>query len=486
MEMNSNIILRVEKLLVTKGASPILKDVSFSLQQGEHLAITGSSPSGKTTLGLTLAGKIFFKGKIQFAETVRQNIVWVEQQHHFKNKFNTTDFYYQQRFNSYDSEEAKTVKDALPGNNENVVTVLDTLKISYLSDKPLIQLSNGENKKLQIARVLLSDPSVLIFDQPFVGLDNDTREYLHNIINKLATLNILVIVITTADELPACITKVLSLEKGAVNIFEDRDAFIKKRSTQLNKKEDNQFDVNKLKALSFMEQEEAFIYPVKMKNVHVQYGEKEILQDINWEVKKGERWFLSGPNGAGKSTLLSLITADNPQAYKNEIYLFDKRRGSGESIWDIKKRIGYLSPELHLFFEPSCSCFEAVASGLFDTIGLFRQLSDIDRQLVNYWIDLTGVSKLKQKRMYELSIGEQRMVLLARALVKNPPLLILDEPCQGIDAEKKEHLINLINTICVTQNKTLIYVTHYINEKPGCIDHFIKLDNGRVVKIGIC
>src|SRR5688572_13384763 len=112
-----------------------------------------------------------------------------------------------------------------------------------------------------------------------------------------------------------------------------------------------------------------------MKKVSVQYGDKIILDEVNWKVMKGERWLLSGPNGAGKSTLLSLITADNPKAYANSIFLFGKKRGSGESIWDIKKKIGFISPELHLFFDQGTSCFDVIASGLFDTIGLFRQLS---------------------------------------------------------------------------------------------------------------
>lgn len=484
--MDSGFILRAEKLTVHKGTLPILQDISFLLRQGDHLAVTGASGSGKTTLGLALAGKIFYKGEIHISPALRQNITWVEQQHHFKNNFNTSDLYYQQRFNSYDSEETKTARQALTGNDKNIDAVLETMKISYLAEKPLIQLSNGENKKLQIAGALLSDPSVLIFDQPFVGLDKETRAYLHDLMNKLANQNILIILITTPDEIPVCITKVLRLEKGRVTTIEKRKTFLEKHFRQAGKEKESIADVEKRKALCANLQPGAFHYAIRMKNVNVQYEEKKILMAINWEVKKGERWLLSGPNGAGKTTLLSLVTADNPQAYANEIYLFDKKRGSGESIWDIKRKVGYLSPELHLFFDQTCNCFEAVASGLFDTIGLFRQLSEKDIQVVNNWIEITGIERIKQKRLYELSTGEQRMVLLARALVKDPPLLILDEPCQGIDAGKQAHLLDLINTICLTRNKTMVFVTHYDSEKPGCIDHIIKLDGGKIVEAGPC
>lgn len=224
-----------------------------------------------------------------------------------------------------------------------------------------------------------------------------------------------------------------------------------------------------------------FSHIIRMEKVHVRYGDKMILDNIDWTVKPGECWLLSGPNGAGKSTLLSLITADNPQAYANEIYLFDRKRGTGETIWDIKKNIGYLSPELLLFFENSSSVFDAVASGLFDTIGLFRQVTDQQTQSIYHWLELLGIKSIARKRLHELSQGEQRKVLLARALIKNPPLLILDEPCQGLDDETEQELISLIDAICSKSGKTLVYVTHYANRRPQCIDKFIQLEKGRII-----
>jgi molybdate transport system ATP-binding protein len=215
-----------------------------------------------------------------------------------------------------------------------------------------------------------------------------------------------------------------------------------------------------------------------MVNTTVRYGDTTILDGINWEVKKGEKWNVSGPNGAGKSTILSLITADNPQAYANEIWLFDKRRGSGESIWDIKKKIGFVSPELHQYFDFSASSFEVIASGLFDTIGLFRGLTVEQEESVLLWMPLLGLSELRTKRLSQLSTGQQRMVLLARALIKNPPVLILDEPCQGLDDEQAGYFKNLIDRLCGAFNTTLIYVSHYRQELPDCINKFLQLKNG--------
>lgn len=472
--------LQVRDLSVRKGSAIVINDISFTINPGAHLAITGAAGSGKTTLALALAGRIFFSGEISYAAGLREKIVWVEQEHHFRNLSNTSNFYYQQRFNSMDADDALTVAEYL-GQDVSGNELLRPFGLGSLLEKPLIQLSNGENKKVQLSKSLLAEPKVLVLDQPFVGLDVNARAFLHERINELAARGMMIILVTHPDEIPACISVVIGLRKDQPLLMQERKAF--DEAYLLTKKEPVQFRLNEelLRRLTGSSVPKDFDLIIKMNGVNVSYGEKKILQDINWEVKPGECWLLSGPNGAGKSTLLSLITADNPQAYANEIYLFDRRRGSGETIWDIKKRIGYLSPELLLFFEHSSSVFDAVASGLFDTIGLFRHVSDEQVQLVYDWLELLGIKKLARKRLNELSAGEQRKALLARALIKNPPLLILDEPCQGLDDETEEELIYLIDIICRKSGATMIYVTHYANKRPGCVERVMKLEMGRMV-----
>src|SRR5436189_1369901 len=330
----SDPILKVANVSIAKMGGQVLQDISFTLDHNEHLAIVGESGSGKTTLGLALSGRSFYKGEISFAPGLN-NIVWVEQQHHFKNLSNTSDFYYQQRFNSYDSEQTETVEDALKAFDDEIENVLQLMKIEHLRTKPLIQLSNGENKKLQIARSLLEGPSVLIMDQPFIGLDKETRNYLHDLINELANAGILIILITSPDEIPRCIRKILLLEDGKMKALSEQKDFAEEYLLQEKRSDIHAINKDELRRLVSNTSPIYFDCAIRMNNVNVQYGEKQILQQINWEVMNGERWLLSGPNGAGKSTLLSLITADNPQAYANEIYLFDRRRGTGESIWDI-------------------------------------------------------------------------------------------------------------------------------------------------------
>jgi len=479
---SSSIILN--NVFVTLQGNNLLKQISFELTPNEHLAIIGPSGSGKTTLAKVLAGQLFAKGSVEInydnGSPLLHKVQLIEQRYQFKNLSNVSDFYYQQRFNSFDAADALTVMQELqqvavnhPESTEKVEDWLQQLGMYHRKDAPIIQLSSGEHKRFQLIKGLLAPPQILILDTPFVGLDKGARRKLHHIINGIAKNGTQVIIITDAHEIPDCITYVAHLEEGELKAFElkediDLSSIIHHHLHQFN-----------LSELPLAENESEFENAVLMKNATVSYGSKTILYNINWRVKSGEKWLLRGHNGAGKSTLLSLINGDNPQAYKNEIYLFDKRRGGGESIWDIKQKIGYVSPELHAFFDKSTTCYNAVASGFFDTIGLFKKLTLQQQTLVQQWLDFLQLSSLQARALSTLSSGIQRLVLLARALVKNPPLLILDEPCQGLDDDQKDSFVHLVNDLCERLDKTLIYVSHYENEIPPCIDHVLELNMGR-------
>jgi molybdate transport system ATP-binding protein len=475
--------LDIQNVTVKSGAATVLENINFSIQSNEQWAIIGSSASGKTVLAHTLAGKHFYSGQIGYFFPVKKNnkstIVVVEQQHRFKNLSNTRDLYYQQRFNSSDADQTMTVEDELKeyAGEENFIQNewLDVLHIRGLLQKPLIQLSNGENKRTQLAIALLENPQLLILDNPFTGLDAEGRKTLNGIINSISQKGIHVLLIASQHEIPETITHIACLEKGKL-IFAGRKTDFHFQQPVHPK---NKLAADILSQLK-RQQQNNFTTAINMVNVNVQYGDKKILDNINWEVKKGERWSLSGPNGAGKSTLLSLITADNPQAYANEIYLFDKRRGSGESIWDIKQKIGFVSPELHLYFDYSATCFEVIASGFFDTIGLFRAVTDKQQEKILLWMKLLQLENIRSKRLSQLSVGEQRKTLLARALIKTPPLLILDEPCQGLDDEQTAYFKNLINQICEAFDTTLVYVSHYQHQIPECVNYFLRLENGSI------
>ena len=213
-----------------------------------------------------------------------------------------------------------------------------------------------------------------------------------------------------------------------------------------------------------------------MNEVTIRYGKRTIIKDLNWTVKNGERWALSGQNGSGKSTLLSLVCADNPQSYACDIALFGFQRGGGESIWDIKKHIGYVSPEMHRAYQKDLPAIRIVASGLKDSVGLYVKPEPQEYEVCRRWMDIFGLKGMYDRPFLKLSSGEQRLVLIARAFVKDPELLILDEPLHGLDNRNRRLVKDVIETFCQRRNKTLIMVTHYQEELPRCITHSLFLE----------
>ena len=214
---------------------------------------------------------------------------------------------------------------------------------------------------------------------------------------------------------------------------------------------------------------------ISCKNVTMGYENQLAVEDVSFDIEDGDYVCIVGENGSGKSTLLSLLCADNPQAYAQDISLFGRRRGTGESIWDIKRRIGYVSPEMHRSYVKDIPAVDIVASGFFDTVGLYRTPDDAQRAVCEQWMDAFGIRPLRDRSFLRLSSGEQRLLLLARAFVKDPDLLILDEPLHGLDCCNKERVRAVISEFCRRPGKTMIYVTHYERELPDCINRRMEL-----------
>lgn len=475
----------VKDLVVKTQDNTVLDGISFSLQPDQQLAIIGHAESGKTILAKAIAGKIHFSGNIftdpKSVTGALRPIELVEQRYSFKNLSGISDFYYQQRFNSFDSGDAptifqeliKTISNSKQINNVN--SVLDNLGIFHLKNSPLIQLSSGEHKRFQLAKALLNPPQLLILDNPYVGLDVLVRKKLNKILKDISEKGTQIILIPGTFPIPDFITHIAFLENKKLRFFGRKENL--PSEDFIHSEETITFYNTAL--LPASNEDFQFETIVEMKNIHLNYGNHIILKNVDWKIEAGEKWLLKGPNGAGKSSLLSLITGDHPQAYSNEIHLFGKRRGSGESIWDIKQKTGYISPELHAYFDKNITCFNAIGSGYFDTIGLFKKLSTTQYNNILQWLDFLQLSHVSKKPLHSISTGLQRMILLARALVKNPPLLVLDEPCQGLDEEQTAQFVSLIDHTCINLNKTLIYVSHEESNIPGCIEKVLQLEKGQ-------
>ena len=337
--------------------------------------------------------------------------------------------------------------------------------LESLLDKYIILLSSGELRKFKLASSLFADPRVLIMENPFIGLDAQTRDQLKELLAMLAKEQGLQIILVLAktNEIPEFITHVVEVKSMKV--------MPKVPMTQWGQDAMCQEHVKEYREPVETSHDEV----IRFNKVSIRYGNRTILKDLDWTVNRGEHWSLSGQNGSGKSTLLSLVCADNPQSYACDISLFGHQRGSGESIWDIKRHIGYVSPEMHRSYRQNIPAIQIVASGLKDTIGLYVRPNEAEKVECRKWLEVFGIGHLAERRFLEISSGEQRLVLLARAFVKQPDLLILDEPLHGLDDVNRRMVKDIVDDYCQNPAVTLIYVTHYQEELPRCIDHSIFL-----------
>lgn len=461
------------------------KPVDFCLNAGEQLAVVGPNGGGKSILIDIITGKYpLLMNEVEYdfspssSNLVSDNLRYIT----FRDSYGDADgsYYYQQRWNSQDMENIPVVGDLLPQcKDEQLKESLYTLfRIEEMLQKPIILLSSGELRKFQLTKTLLSGPRVLIMDNPFIGLDAGTRDLLKSLLAELIKVIGLqvILVLSKSDDIPDFITHVITVENMICGEKLPRSEFqgvcVPEKMLSDEKRQailDMPYKDNLYKAANV----------VKLNKVSIRYGERTILRELDWTVKCGEKWALSGENGAGKSTLLSLVCADNPQSYACDITLFDRKRGSGESIWEIKKHIGYVSPEMHRAYLKNIPAIDIVASGLHDSIGLYKRPKEEDRAVCLFWMDIFGVKQLADRSFLQLSSGEQRLVLLARAFVKDPELLILDEPLHGLDLYNRRLVKDVIETFCHRNDKTMIMVTHYKEELPACITDSLYLIRNR-------
>ncbi len=500
-------IISFTHVSVRKFDTPVLFDLNWEVKPGEQWAVIGGNGSGKTTLLETLAGRwATSQGRLQKQGTVE----FAANDYSFNRIARAAAQYYQQRFQAYEAAIAPTVREVLTEQMKPVGTIdeksvqvaestvsqdrlqeiTELLQLTHLLDHPFITLSNGETRRMLLARSLVKKPDILLLDHPFVGLDVHSRQVLREALDELALKGTTLILATSPSEIPECMTHILQVEKGCIvasSLLQDWSPDTYPLSAQTSRVPLNPtLDLPQWTWQPTLSVGTEFENAFDLRNVKVVYDGQAVLDGVNWKVKKGERWALTGPNGSGKSTLLSILTADHPQRFANEYDLFDQKRGGkGVSIWDIKQKIGHVSPELHLYFPVETTVFKAIASGFFDATGVyFRQLTDVQTEQVHRLASLLGVEQVLERSLQKLSKGEQRLVLLARALVKNPPLLILDEPCQGLDIGAVEYFKSVVDWVCSSGERTLIYVSHYPHEIPSCVNHLLRLDKGKVVEVG--
>ncbi len=480
----------VKNAMARKPEWSMAEPVDFTLEEREHIAIVGRNGAGKSMFVDIITGRHpAFPNMVTYGfDAPYDNIKYIS----FRDTYggdNDRTYFLQQRWNQMEIDEetpivASKLEEAYqlagtdtPERRALQQHIYKLFHLESLLDKYIILLSSGELRKFKLASSLFTDPRVLIMDNPFIGLDAETRDQLKELLATLSEERHLqiILVLSRYDEIPDFITHVVEVRDMHVLPKVSKETFDNNREPITN----NRYPITELPEGQKPEEEKTVIgywLPViEFKDVSIRYGSRTILKDLTWTVNQGERWALSGQNGSGKSTLLSLVCADNPQRYACDITLFGHKRGSGNSIWDIKKHIGYVSPEMHRSYRQDIPAIRIVASGLQDTIGLYAKPKEAEYDICRQWMDVFGIGHLAERTFLKMSSGEQRLVLLARAFVKDPDLLILDEPLHGLDNYNRRLVNDVIETFCQRPDKTLIFVTHYQEELPSVIDHAITL-----------
>ncbi|MFZ0614275.1 MAG: ATP-binding cassette domain-containing protein, partial [Desulfobacterales bacterium] len=461
---------------------------SWEIGIGQNWAVIGPNGAGKTSLVRAIAGQVpIVDGHIRYhAEGLAPASIGFLSFESHRNLMIREEVRDDARFFSGDVDgylsvrqvlqAAGTPADPLP---PPLVRVCDRLEIAGLLERPVARLSTGEIRRVLTAREILTSPRLLILDEPFEGLDASGRRQMQTLIAATVAEGIPVILVThRLSEIPPAVTHVLAVKNGRIVSRGRRPPTLHRHDLE------RLYGPEKPRGMSLPLRPPPVVRGpaaagrvlIDMCRVTVRYGSVTVLDDLNWTVRAGENWAIVGPNGAGKTTLLSLIAGDNPQAYANSIELFGCRRGSGETIWDIKRSLGLVSAEFQLRYRKPLRAAEVVVSGFFDSVGLYRRATCRQVRVAWAWMDRLGCAELAKRFFPHLSQGEQRLVLLARAMVKSPPLLILDEPCQGLDRFARRRLLDVLDRVGHDTQTCLLYVTHYPAEIPKTTTHILRFE----------
>jgi molybdate transport system ATP-binding protein len=487
-----------------------IQSLSWEMNAGENWLITGPNGGGKTTIAEALAGSLDI---VPFDDGLYSNI--------FKGStvlvsFETAAALIEEERRRDDSDyieggvdpgrtPRKLLSEVFPGAIENHPAIT-LCGIETILDRGLKYLSTGEIRRTLLCRALVSNPGLIILDEPFGGLDIASRDMLSALIEKMlmgdynktitkspaVCSSKVLLVMDRVNYIPEGVTHVLELANKQVTFSGKKESYlakaVKEKAINTGKQEAEKIAISKTfidaqtqgsltLAESIRTQEETL---VQMNKVTVSWSEHVVLDNLSWTLRKGEHWLIRGPNGSGKTTFLELITGDNPQVFCNDVWIFGKKRGTGETIWELKEKMGIVSYRLHVEYRAlgNLSLETVILSGLHDSIGLYQQCGEQEQDLAKKWLALAGLEGRENEQFRDLSYGEQRAILIARAAIKCPPLLILDEPCHGLDDTHRERILKLLQLIAESGTSTLLHVTHDPSEVLPCEKNILELRPG--------
>lgn len=480
--INSSTLLTLQEVSLSYRAMPALQNINWSIQAGEQWACLGPNGAGKTSLANVIteqsshaSGEIIRAGNL-----AEQGVAYVcfEQQKALCDRDKKLD---DSEFRADASDPGTRIADVILEGKAPTAQFdhwVKRLNIGHILQRGLRFVSTGEMRKTLLIKAILSNPALLILDSPLDGLDLSSQGEIREIINELLHSKLsLLLLCRQIEDVPSAVSNILVLDRGSVLAMGTRQDILNSECVQtlMNPPVAELADLPPPapRAYQLPEQE---IPLITMRNVSVSYGDLQVLNEVNWTFSREQHCCVSGPNGCGKTTLLSLITGDNHKAYGQDITLFGIRRGSGESVWDIKQKYGQLDTQLHLNYVRGMRVIEVVVSGFFDTIGLYDDWGDTQRAIAEQWLAALGLAQYTADSFDGLSFGIQRMVLLARAIVKSPIILLLDEPTLGLDGHHRTLILRAIDHIAANSDTQIIFVSHSAGDMPTCINQRLSFE----------
>ena len=511
--LQSNVLVEFRAATFSIGSEIVFPETEWTIKKGEQWGIVGPNGSGKSILIQAILGEILPSDGAVIHNFTDDNgnecdpssaiaVISAQKQREF---IRNESSFYQSRWHSGIEEGEHTVTDYL---SQRIVEdinpfavdakvsdpdefearrkeLLDVLNIHHLLERKIIHLSNGEQRKVLLANALLRRPKLLIIDDPFAGLDTDSQAHLSRLLMNLKKSGLTMILVShRLNEISRFVSNLLIVRQYRVIAAGRKTAVARKmevaESGIIGAKERN------FKNIISLQRTPSFDTVLKVQNLSINVDRKIIFDNLNWTVRACEHWAISGPNGSGKTTLLNIICGDHPQAYAQNITLFDKKLSIPQDFVSARRKIGSFSIELHQHFPLECSCLDAVCSGFYNTTGLFSSPSGEYRKRAIELLKDFGLNHYARTPLGELPVGHQRLVLICRAIVRMPWLLILDEPCQGLDTLQKTTVLKAVERIAEQTKATILFVTHNPREMPSCITHILRLKDGkaRIVKRG--
>ncbi|MCX7872159.1 MAG: ATP-binding cassette domain-containing protein [Verrucomicrobiae bacterium] len=502
----AEILVEFKKASFKAGGETVFPETELAIRKGECWGIIGPNGSGKSLFIQAIIGEIYpvcgdvvhnlrTHGGEECDPADAIALISAQTQRLFIRKESS---FYQARWHSGIEEGKHTVSEFLSQNvveNINPFAVdstisspyefnnlreqlCDKLNIAHLLKRKIIHLSNGEQRRVLLAHLLLKKPQILILDDPFAGLDLDSRKRLSRLLIELKKNGLTIILVShRAEEISRFLTNIALIRDYKIIMHGKKSQVIRKISETTNQCS----LLGKIKNLKSIVTRTTLSFKtvLKVENLTVHANDKIILQNLNWTVFKGEHWAILGPNGSGKTTLLNVIRGDHPQVYAQNILLFDKLLDSPDDFVNARKKIGSFSLELHQHFPLESSCLDAVCSGFDNTLGLFKRLNSQQKKRALALLEDFGMADVAWSPLGELSTANQRLVLICRAMVRTPWLLILDEPCQGLDTLQKLTVLKAIDRIVEQTDAHLLFVTHHPKEMPSCITNILKFKHGK-------